>query len=127
MSMRPHPGSERPLDAPALFFRLADEIARLKAEPGWAGGKQTITLAKQGTQRVVLVGMHAAAVLEEHVAPGAISVQLLEGSVSFTADGTPHALRPGDLLTLAPGRPHAVRAEEASVFLLTLAQPAGKG
>lgn len=124
MTLRPHPGSERPLDAPALLFRLTDEIARLKAEPGWTGGKQTITLAKQGTQRVVLIGMHAGAVLEEHVAPGAISVHLLEGSLRFTAAGAPHLLAPGDLLTLAPGQPHAVRAESASVFLLTLGQPA---
>lgn len=127
MTPRPHPGSERPLDAPVLHFHLAEEVARLKAEPGWASGKQTITLSKQEGQRVVLVGMRAGAELEEHVAPGAISVQLLEGAIQFTTRDEARPLRPGDLLTLAPGRPHAVRAEGESILLLTLAHPSAKG
>ncbi len=37
MTNRPHPGTERLLAAPLLLFRFAEEVARLKGEPDWAG------------------------------------------------------------------------------------------
>ena len=125
MTDRPHPGTERPLEAPVLSFRLADELARLKGESDWTAGRRTITLAKQGSLRLVLIALRAGAALEEHVAPGVISVHVLEGAIRFTAEGRAQPLGPGDLLTLLPGRTHRVDAERDSAFLLTIAQEAG--
>lgn len=79
MTNRPHPGTERLLAAPLLLFRFAEEVARLKGEPDWAGGKRAITLTKQGGLRVVLIALRSGATLDEHVAAGALTVQVLEG------------------------------------------------
>ncbi len=123
MTHRPHPGSERPLAAPLLQFRLADEVARLQGEQGWTAGKRAITLAKQGGLRVVLIALRAGAALDEHLAAGALTLQVLEGRVGFDAGAETRALLPRELLVIEPGLPHDVRALDESVFLLTLAQP----
>jgi quercetin dioxygenase-like cupin family protein len=123
MTPRPHPGTDRPLAAPLLLFRLPEEVSRLKGEPDWTGGKRTITLTKQGGLRVVLIALRAGATLDEHLAAGALTVQVLEGSVRFAAGGETRSLVPGELLALEPGLRHDVQAVDESVFLLTLAQP----
>ena len=122
MTSRPHPGTDRPLAAPALHFRLQEELRRLRGEPDWTSGRRSITLAKHGGLRVVLIAMLAGATLDEHVAAGALTVQVLEGRVRFTAGGETLMLVPGELLALEPGLPHEVHAMDASAFLLTLAQ-----
>lgn len=123
MTKRPHPGTDRPLAAAQLFFRLPDDVRSLKGEADWKAGKKTITLTKQGGLRVVLIALHAGATMDDHLAAGALTVQVLEGRVRFTAGGETRALVPGELLALEPGLPHDVQALEESVFLLTLAQP----
>lgn len=122
MEHRPHPGTERPLAGPTLFFHLQDEVARLREEPDWTAGRRAITLAKHSGLRVVLTALRAGAVLDEHLAAGALAVQGLEGRIRFQAGGETRTLGPGDLLVLEPGLPHSVRADEESVFLLTVAQ-----
>ena len=123
MTTRPHPGTERLLAAPLLLFRLPDEVVRLKGEPDWAAGKRAITLTKQGGLRVVLIALRPGATLDEHLAVGALTVQVLEGRVRFDAGGETRVLMPGELLALEPGLRHDVQAVDESVFLLTLAQP----
>ncbi len=58
--------------------------------------------------------------LPEHKAPGEITVQCLEGHIAFTTAGTTFDLKPGQLVYLRTGSPHAVKAMEDSSFLLTI-------
>lgn len=58
--------------------------------------------------------------LPEHRAPGAITVQCLEGRLRFTADTQSLELEPGQLVALPAGERHAVLALEDSSFLLTI-------
>jgi|WetSurMetagenome_2_1015567.scaffolds.fasta_scaffold08440_10 quercetin dioxygenase-like cupin family protein len=123
MTKRPHPGTDRPLAAPLLLFRLPQEMSRLKGEPDWMAGKRTITLTKQGGLRVVLIALHAGATMGDHLAAGALTVQVIEGRVRFATGDETRTLVPGDLVALEPGLPHDVQALDESLFLLTLAQP----
>ena len=74
---------ERPaqrLAAPVLTFDLPAELAHLRGEPAWArGDRNAKTLVKEPDFRLVLVALKAGARLEEHRAPGRISIQTLEG------------------------------------------------
>jgi quercetin dioxygenase-like cupin family protein len=77
-------------------------------------------LVKTDTIRVVLVTMLAGGELQEHSAPGPITVQILEGAFDFSVDGESHRMDQGDLISLAPGVRHSVHGIEDGAFLLTI-------
>lgn len=56
-------------------FDLPAELVRLQRDPAYMRGTRVAkTLVKTADLRIVLVAMRAAAHLEEHVAPGPISI-----------------------------------------------------
>lgn len=109
------------LEAPLLSFDLAEQIRALKLEKQWKSeDRNGITLVKTPSIRIVLMVLHEGTTLSEHSAEGAISVNILSGSVEFILkDTTAHLTAPA-LLSLADGVPHSVRAIEESALLLTV-------
>lgn len=123
MSSRPHPESERPMHGPLQSFDLGAEVARLREEEAFRGGRRnSITLRKGEGMSVVLLVMGAGDRLEEHAAPGAISVAVREGRISFTTPDAEVEIGPGTLLTCDAGVRHAVEALEDAVCVLTIAR-----
>ncbi len=101
------------------LFDLHAEIDRFV--PDGPSGRRSETLVKSADLRVVLVTMRAGTTLQEHSAPGSITMQPLGGRFVFTADGVDQELVPGQLITAKPGVRHAVHALDDGAFLLTLA------
>ena len=117
----------RPLDLPLSIFDIRKALSDLRAEPALeAEGRNSIILHKEDGLKVVLVAMRAGNEIHSHKAGAPITVQVLEGCVSFEAGGETRRLAPGALLTLRSGTPHAVRAPEDSAFLLTIAGRGGE-
>ncbi len=85
---RPHPESERPLHGPLQSFDLDAEVTRLREEKAWQeGGRNAITLRKGEGLNVVLLVMKKGDRLDEHPAPGPITLSVHEGRIRFsTAD-----------------------------------------
>lgn len=104
-------------------FDLSQEIADSKWKKPWQAGHYAKTLFKKSDLRVVLISMETATRLKEHHADGAISVQVLKGSIRFTTQGESHDLWPGNVLMLGASIKHDVEALEESTFLLTIAWP----
>lgn len=123
MSSRPHPESGRPLHGPLQSFDLGAEVARLREEEAFRGGRRnSITLRKGEGMSVVLLVMGAGDRLEEHAAPGPISLAVREGRIRFaTADGEVEA-GPETLLACDAGERHAVEALEDAVCVVTIAR-----
>ena len=122
MSTRPHPESERPLHGPLQSFDLQEEVARLRSERAWREGKRNaITLRKGEGMNVVLLVMKAGDRLEEHAAPGPLSLSVMEGRVRFEAGEEPVEAGLGVLLTCDAGVRHTVEAVSDAVCLLTVA------
>lgn len=69
--------------------------------------------------RLTLFHFAAGQELSEHTSKARALVQILTGTCEFTVGPKKHVLRPGDLLHLPPGAPHAVNAPEAFSMLLT--------
>jgi quercetin dioxygenase-like cupin family protein len=69
--------------------------------------------------RLTLFHFAAGQELAEHTSKARALVQILSGTCTFSIGGTVHTLKPGDLLHLPPGAPHAVTAPEAFSMLLT--------
>lgn len=69
--------------------------------------------------RITLFHFAAGQELSEHTSKARALVQILSGRCDFAANGVVHSLKPGDLLHLPPGAPHAVTAPENFSMLLT--------
>lgn len=121
------PDTERPgqhLADPLLTLDLTAELARLHDEETWQrAGRHARTLVKDADLRVVLIALGAGVRMEEHHAPGRITIQTIVGRLTLRVAGRTVDLPAGHLLTLAPALPHDVEAQEESAFLLTIAWP----
>jgi quercetin dioxygenase-like cupin family protein len=73
--------SPGPLESPILSFDLNAEIAGLRSENAWQGGRNSKTLVKHPDFRVVLTVLKSNARLHEHKAAGGISVQAIAGHI----------------------------------------------
>lgn len=119
---RPHPQSKRPLEADMLSFDVQEQLKHLKSEDVWRWGERNaITLWKGRAMRVVLVALHAGAVLADHHADGPVTVHVVEGHVDFVSDAGTKSLCEGQVAALHAGVNHRLIARSEAAFLLTLA------
>ena len=122
MASRVRPGFERSLSGPFRSFDLHEELTRLREEKEWREGRRNaITLGKVGGLSVVLLAMKAGDRLEEHSAPGPISLVVREGRIRFSAEGETVEAGPEMVLTCEAGIRHEVEALSDTVCLLNVA------
>jgi quercetin dioxygenase-like cupin family protein len=80
----------------------------------------TTTLIKAASFELIRLVLPAGKEIPPHKTRGEITVQCLEGRVSFSSHGQTKDLHPGDLLYLAADEVHALKAVEHSSLLVTL-------
>lgn len=120
------PEGNRLLDAPMVVMDLHALRQQIKREQAWhSSDRNAITVFKTAGLRVVLVALHAGAEMKTHTSAGTLTVQVLEGHLTFHTDPQAAELTKGQLLALHGTIPHSVQAREESVFLLTLAIATG--
>ncbi|MCC6601509.1 MAG: cupin domain-containing protein [Crocinitomicaceae bacterium] len=116
------PEGERYLNSPLIEININDRILQIKRETAWAeSDRNSLTLFKSDTMRIILIGLHENAELRPHKANGVISVQVLQGKIKFTAEQQDAHLERGQMITLQENIVHSVKALAESFFLLTLA------
>lgn len=116
------PEGERNLNASLIEMNLTETIKQVKSETTWADSdKNSITLFKSDTMRIVLIGLRENAELKPHKANGVISVQVIEGKIEFTTEQKNTILEKGQMIALQENIVHGVKALTESFFLLTLA------
>lgn len=81
---------------------------------------RTTTLVKTATLQVIRMVVRAGEHHSKHHVPGEITVQCLEGRISFGVEDASHELKAGQMLYLAGGQPHDVKGIEDSSILLTI-------
>ena len=115
------PEGDRSLDDALVTMNLNDIIEQVRNEPSWRDSdRNSITLFKSDTMRIVLLGLHKGAELKTHTANGIISVQALDGHIQFTTEFKTVELQKGQMLALHKNLPHSVVALQESFFLLTM-------
>lgn len=70
--------------------------------------------------RVVDFAFDEGQLLTEHTSPRAVIVTLLDGSMDFDLGGNTHSLTAGDVIYMAPGASHALRATSACHMQLVM-------
>lgn len=81
---------------------------------------RTTTLIKTEVLEVIRLMVPAGKEIPSHQAPGEITVQCLDGSVTFTAGGESKVLKAGELLYLASEVPHSLHGIDDASVLLTI-------
>jgi len=116
------PEGDRILDATLVEMDLNKFLAQIKSEKAWVDGdRNSVTIFKSETMRIVLLGLHEHAELKAHKANGVISVQVLEGKIEFATADRISTLEKGQMIALQANVVHSVTALSESFFLLTLA------
>ena len=116
------PEGTRPLDAPMIVMDLKGFKEQIKKEESYKDSdRNSITIFKSDTLRIVMMAFHQGAEMKRHTAPGIISLQVLEGKIIFNTADQSELLGEGQMLTLHEGIPHSLLADEDAVVLLTLA------
>lgn len=112
----------RPAAGEAVAIKLGDEIGRLRQRLKSQGeGRVAESLVKDGALNVALLLLGRGAVLHEHRTRGPVAIQVLEGSIRFTANGGVNTLSRGEMIALDRDVAHGVEAIEESVLMLTSA------
>jgi quercetin dioxygenase-like cupin family protein len=96
-----------------------NEIVQLPLGTALANSKTT-TLVKTSSLELIRLVIPAGKEIPSHKAPGEITVQCLEGRISFTAEGRTQELTTGQLLFLEASEPHALMGIEDSSVLVTI-------
>lgn len=116
------PDGERVLNASLVEMNLEDVINQIKSETTWADSdRNSVTLFKSDSMRIVLIGLHENAELKPHKANGVISVQVIEGKIEFSTEEQTVHLEKRQMIALQEKIIHSVKALTESFFLLTLA------
>jgi quercetin dioxygenase-like cupin family protein len=111
---------DRTIGGDVLAHHLKSEERTIDAALLERNGRTARTLVKNGPLRLTLVAVKKGGEIPTHVAPGPITIHQLEGETEFAVRDTRYLLRPGDILTLAPGVEHSGRSATGGVFLLTV-------
>lgn len=115
------PEGNRILNAELVEMDLEKFINQIKNESAWADSdRNSLTIFKSQTMRIVLIGLHENAELKPHKANGVISVQVLQGKIDFVTEQQNSVLAKGQMIGLQQNITHSVYAIAESFFLLTL-------
>lgn len=102
-------------------FNLREVVSRFPPDPDSAARHRAEILVKSDTLRVVLVTAISGGALNDHHAPGPITIHVIDGSFVVTIDGERQTVSADEVMIMAPGVPHAVECVEDGAFLLTIA------
>ena len=86
-----------------------------------AHGRSARTLVKDGPLRLTMMGLAAGGSLPPHSTEHPLSIQVVQGDVTFFAIDQEYRLTAGDVLIFAAGVEHAARSGGGASLLLTVA------
>jgi quercetin dioxygenase-like cupin family protein len=101
----------------AIAHTAPGEIADVRGPSGTAGSQ---TLIRTDHLEVFRYAIPAGKVVGTHAAAGLMVMQCLQGTVEFTALGKTHELTPGAMLYLPDAEPHALKARDDALLLVTI-------
>lgn len=80
----------------------------------------SVALVKTAHMELIRLVLTKERPMPEHKVDGEMTLQCLEGEIAFDAQGRTVILKPGEMLYLAGGVPHSVRALHDAVALMTI-------
>lgn len=114
------PEGDRVIDAPYVFINIPDFIRQLKEEEAWEkNDRNAITVFKTDKVTMVVVCLHAKAILKDNLIDGIFSIQVIEGVVRVASPDGDVDMTANQMITFHQLVDHSVEALMDSVLLLT--------
>jgi quercetin dioxygenase-like cupin family protein len=112
-------------EVPALsIIDIGAEGVALLGEPEWTDGdRNSRTLFKADTLRIVLTALRAEGMLRNEDPDEAVAIQPLQGEIDVQVGSQGIPAQNGQLICVGDGEPWEVRASADSLFLLTVGRP----
>lgn len=99
-------------------FRFG-EVHNLSEQVEFGADKvQFKNIFSTGNGGIAILAFKEGQKLDEHVAPAEVMVTVLEGTVEFTIQGTPHTIKAGEFILMGEGVRHSVLAKADSKVML---------
>jgi quercetin dioxygenase-like cupin family protein len=115
----------RTITGDVLVQHLSSDVMSIDQTLLEAHGRSARTLVKDGPLRLTIMALAAGGALPPHSTEHPLSIQVVEGDVTFYALDKEYTLSAGDVLIFAAGVEHAARSTSGASFLLTVAYVAG--
>ena len=104
----------------AISHAQSGEVIDIRPLGAALAQARTSTLVKTTMLEIIRLVIPAGKDIPGHKAPGEITVQCLEGRVTFMIGSTKRDLKGGDLLYLSSGETHSLHGIEDSSVLVTI-------
>jgi quercetin dioxygenase-like cupin family protein len=111
----------RTITGDVLVQHLRADVMSIDQALLTARGRSARTLVKDGPLRLTIMGLAAGGVLPSHRTEHPVSIQVVQGDVTFSALDREYTLTTGDVLIFAAGVEHSARSTGGASFLLTVA------
>ncbi|HVB78606.1 MAG TPA: hypothetical protein VNE82_01500 [Candidatus Binataceae bacterium] len=112
----------RPIAGGMLTIKIADEVARLKGAAEWnSGDRHATSFVKDAALNVLLMVLKKGAHLHEHRTKGPIALQVVSGSIRFSAGADQRVVSAGEMVGLDREIAHSLEALEESALILVTA------
>lgn len=103
------------LDTEYKFGEVHDLASQIEAGDGKVHFHGVFSNANGG---VALLAFKKGQVLDTHLAPAELMVNVLEGEIEFTMNAAPHRIKAGEFMLVGEGVPHSVVAYADSKVML---------
>ncbi len=104
----------------ALQHAASGEVIRLKTSDADIAHFTSVALAKTEHMELIRLVLPKERDMPLHKVDGEVTLLCLQGELVVDAHGVATVLQPGEMLYLLGGVPHAVRANEDAVGLMTI-------
>lgn len=104
----------------AIHHALSGELIDVRPLKSSLKSATTKTLYKSHHLEVFRMVLLAGKVMPTHQVKGEVTIQCIEGSIEFTAAGNSQLMQAGDLICLAGGTEHSLKAMEDSSIIVTI-------
>lgn len=117
----------RTISGSVVVQHLGPDAMRIDQDLLAKHGRSARTLVKEGALRLTMMALAAGGGLPPHSTDNPVSIQVLDGDVTFYALDEHYVLGPGDVLIFAARVEHAAQSVHGARFLLTVAHTSATG
>lgn len=114
------PEGDRVIDAPYVFINIPEYTRQLMDEEAWQkNDRNGITVFKTSKVTIVLVCLHAKAILKDNLVDGIFTLQVIEGIVRMTTPDGDVDMLANQVMAFHQLVDHSIEALTDAVLLLT--------